>query len=530
MPNIKQFEPGALGYQPTEVGIESTAAAARRSGAFFNQKAQALDTTGQRLGSAVRDAGDAAVKYMEHREISAGAAKFSQMEESYTAAWNKTANSPNFDPNDPSAADQFRAGMQPSLDDFKQSFLTENGRNWAEGHVDRFREHMFHKITADVSKLAGDAVIIDRGKTLNSQINRVYGDPNALEDARSSLRSSDAALVDSSPTIDPQRASSIKVEFRKDEEKLVRSAILGTIAKGGDWRPLADKNSEFINQAEIQQFIRQEQYYKRLDRAEARADKNDADNEARTKFHGDMNKLEMSLFNDDGELIASKAHIAQFRKIVDQNQRGADLEPGRVSSMLRGLQSMVEKNNRIAAARDDPATAQDLTERLWDPDNPTTMIQIGVARNDGKLGPNSAKNLAAIVKAQQDEFRDPVYKTTMSGAKSMLGNDPIGAKNFTAFAQDFAKQYQAAKRAGTLPPDWANTKDENSFISKIIKPYQRDPTQMLTDRLSHGILSQPGATGPAGAVLSLPAAEKDLVSGKRYPPGIWDAGTRKFYP
>ena len=129
MPNIREFETPALELRPSEVGVEATAAAARRGGAFYNQAAAAMTSIGQHAGSAIREAGDAAVKFAQHREISAGAAHFAQMQDSYISAWNDTLKNPNLDPNDPTVAASFRAGIQPSIDQWKASFITEGGRH-----------------------------------------------------------------------------------------------------------------------------------------------------------------------------------------------------------------------------------------------------------------------------------------------------------------------------------------------------------------------------------------------------------------
>lgn len=55
MPKLTMFEAGDLAIRPTETGVDAAAAAARRGGAFFNQKAAALNEQGSRLVAAARD-------------------------------------------------------------------------------------------------------------------------------------------------------------------------------------------------------------------------------------------------------------------------------------------------------------------------------------------------------------------------------------------------------------------------------------------------------------------------------------------
>src|SRR5713226_3873429 len=96
MGKIAEYDAGQLALQPTEIGIESTAAAARRIGPFYRQM-------GSELGSAIRDTGDVAVKYAEHQEISHGAKNFAAMFDGLTQQWSQYQKD-NPDPNDPAVA------------------------------------------------------------------------------------------------------------------------------------------------------------------------------------------------------------------------------------------------------------------------------------------------------------------------------------------------------------------------------------------------------------------------------------------
>jgi len=486
VPNIRTFDTPQLGLQPTEIGIEATAAAARRGGTFYNQAAAALTARGQHIASATKDAGDLAINYIEHREISNGAAKLAQIEDGYTGAWQKFAADPNRDWNDPTVVQQFRAGMEPGLQQFKDSFITERGRDWAEGRVDRFREHMFSKTAADASTMSAAAIVQNKEETVNSATSRVYKDPSALDDALAGLHDSINATVDSSPTLDVGTRARTKESLFKQDEKLVKAAVMGAIRNGGDWRAIAEnpKYSKYINAPEIAQFEREEKFYDRVDRAEKRADKLDADNEARSRFHRDTNDLEFSLFDDNGNMTSIRDKIAQFRKIVESNRRGSDLEPGRVSSVLRGLESMAEKQARGAGAKDDPATVDDLTNRLFDPDNPTTVLQIAVARNDGNLSPKKASNLAGIVKAQDAELKEPKFRAAISAAKGQLG--PAGLGRYSDFVTDFLDKYKNAKRNNALLPNALNVNDPKSLIGETIEAHRPSWEQIVIFNATKG--------------------------------------------
>src|SRR5262245_26389185 len=166
MPNIKSYNTPELGLRPTEVGVEATAAVGRRAGTMFREAAGALQDLGNRIGSTVRDAGDAYVAYQEHREISAGAPNFAAMRDNLTTNWNETVK--DADPNDPSTAKKFREEvMEPAIDKFKSGFTTQGGQNWAQSHTDSMRNHFFEKTSADMSTMAGKAAIVNSTQTIN---------------------------------------------------------------------------------------------------------------------------------------------------------------------------------------------------------------------------------------------------------------------------------------------------------------------------------------------------------------------------
>src|SRR5262245_31099350 len=176
MPNIKVYDQPSLGIRPSEIGIESTAAAARRGGHFFSQAAGEVAATGHMLGSALSYAGDVAVRYMEHREISTGAANLAALQDGTEREWNETVKQS--DPNDPSVAAKYvDEQLNPRLNKFKESFMTERGRAWAEARVDRFREHMFQRTSADMSTLAKEGVAVNFARTVNHLSSTVRQDP-----------------------------------------------------------------------------------------------------------------------------------------------------------------------------------------------------------------------------------------------------------------------------------------------------------------------------------------------------------------
>jgi hypothetical protein len=317
MPNIRTFDVPQLGLNPSEIGVEATAAAARRGGTFYNQAAQAFDTLGQKVASTVKDAGDLAINYIEHREISSGAAKLAQIEDGWTGAWQKFAADPNRDWNDPTTVQQFRASMEPSLQQFKDSFITERGSQWAEGRVAQFREHMFHKTASDQSTMSAAAIAQNMEETVNSGTNRVYKDPSALDDAIAGLHNSVSAAVDSSPTLEVSARAQAKTSLFKQDEKLVKAAIQGAIDNGGDWRQIAEKYSKYVNSSEMAHYAKEEE---QMDRAIER-DKRTA--EAEERRQNQQNALDRADEYRSKYIDAETGNYSfppNFRAIVERDQ------------------------------------------------------------------------------------------------------------------------------------------------------------------------------------------------------------------
>src|SRR5262245_9779407 len=212
MPNIREFQTPALDLRATETGVEATAAAARRIGSFYNAAGAALQRTGERFGSAIRDAGDAYVRYEDHRQISQGAAEGAGIINGLNQEWNDIAKKA--DPNDPSVAQKFREErLEPTLEKFKSGFTTERSQQWAEHFTDQYRQHMFLKTSSDMSSMAADAIHMNMLKTGNSLGNAVFNDPSSLDFARDTAKRAIDGVVDSSPTIDAVRGAKAKTDI-----------------------------------------------------------------------------------------------------------------------------------------------------------------------------------------------------------------------------------------------------------------------------------------------------------------------------
>lgn len=348
MPNVREFNaPEGIGLRPTETGIESTAAGARRSGAFSHQAAGAISDTGARFGSDVRAAGDVAVKFFEHREISHGAASFAQMQADLTDQWNKTIK--NADPNDTSVAGRFNEEvLQPAIDKFTSSFDTEGGQSWAQGHADSLRMHMFNKASADMSTMAGEAVAVNVRKMTNAWTNTARTDPSSTQYLLDTADSSIEGVINSSPGLTGTAAAKVRSEvLQKAKEDIVRAGALGAIENSSDPEKaattFAQRFPDYVDAKEIDQFARAAKYYKRLDQSDARSTRVMNDYVAKQDFHNAANELELSTIPQNSmERPTLPADYWQNVRKLGQ-MPGASLEPGRLKTLIDNGERLTER-------------------------------------------------------------------------------------------------------------------------------------------------------------------------------------------
>lgn len=504
--NIRTFNAPQLGLRPTEIGVEATAAAARRIGAFSNQTAEALTNVGARLGRAGAGAADAVDDAVTHHQVHAGAANFMGLVSGKTNEWNEIAKSA--DPNDTSIKDKFiEENLNPALDQFEQSFLTEKGRRWAEGKTQALRQHMFEKTSADMSALAADAVHQNVNKTMNLGISAVTNDPSSLDFVRDSVKGSIADIAGSSPNLSPQSHAKVVTELSdKAEREIVHAAISGIIAKGGDWQKVANdpKNAAFINRSELETFARAEKAQKRADLL---TQKQIEDYQHTQQVRDGATKLGQAFtdnvtYDDQMRPIVKPGLTKAALEIARTNPTAADHARTLINWGETQLRS--HKENIVT----DPATKKDLYDGLFRTENPTTEVALMKAQIGGKLSNQDFTQLHQLQRALEEKpLKGPLYQGTMEAVKGMLGVSimPDGHERYGNFVQQFIPAYLALpdeKRGAAL-----NLKDPSSLLSKSIEGLKPTPAQLMVGHALRGT----GLSPEAFQGLSVPGAPKPSV-------------------
>jgi len=408
MPQIKQYDAPDLGLRPTEAGISATAAAARRIGAEYSDIAASKAATGHAIGSAISTAGEVGVKYLDHQQISQGANAFANLTNAKSKQWDDIAK--NADPNDPTVAQRFLTeNLEPDLEKFKSSFITENSQRWAETRADSLRTHMFSKTSADMATMAGQAAVINSRRTINGLSSTVTGDPSSLDFALKTLEGSTDAIVGSSPNLTGAAAGKVRSDLlQRGKEEIVKSAAMGYIQKTGEVPPWATdpKYAPYIDGTDLKQLAQAAKYYQRLSQSEDRAARVTREYDVKLDFHRKINELEAEATpkNEGEPPTLPKDAWNRIRQL--STHEGAELEPGRLKSTIQRFETLANRLNKpepLAAMSH--STTVDLLRQMRTPDDTriNTLDPIYKAYDEGKL--NNAD--FGFLKREFNEMRTP---------------------------------------------------------------------------------------------------------------------------
>jgi hypothetical protein len=464
MPNIReQSAPENLGISPTEMGVDARAAVARRGGAFYNQAAEALTSIGSRIASTVTDVGDVAVKYEDHREISAGAAKFAELQLNLTNKWNAIAK--DSDPNDPSVAAKFREEtVNPALENFKSGFNTERSQQFAEQKVEALRTHMFEKTAADQSALAGIAVRKNINDSTTAMSNTAITDPSSVPDLLKGVDHSIAGVVGSSPTMSAVDAARVTSEVSDSTKKaIVHSGAIGAIQKSGNPEATADewikKYPDYISGADAKslaqnarQQIRASNYDDQTTRRRLKEAALDRSNEATNQYLIDIRSKDPKLANDPtaktvlNDMTLTKTDKNNLLNLIDRQlkpETEARLSQQSFVGLLRDL--------RAPDADPDKVMQKAWDARLMDPGKPGSMSEKDFNQFRAEVVARKTPDGAALEHDRGQFFKN--YADAITGGRGQY-NPALGDPKVYAAEMD-ARRVEADLRKKGLDPHLA---------------------------------------------------------------------------
>ena len=231
MPQLPEYNTGGATppseLRPNEAGVAAEAQAGYRIGRFFNEE-------GADIGGSVRQAGADFQKHVTSTEIMRAAPLLSETQAQLDDAWNTVTSQPGFDPTDPTVRQRFmQEHVGPALAKLQQGMTTPDGQQWMVGQTYQTVEHFNTKTIGDISKLVADHTITSLDTTANTQAQRVYGDPSALDSALGTLDSTVEAMKQAHG-MDAVGQEQVDVWHREQQIGLVYQAYRGAIAQAPD--------------------------------------------------------------------------------------------------------------------------------------------------------------------------------------------------------------------------------------------------------------------------------------------------------
>lgn len=473
MPQIREYEAPALAIKPTETGINATAAAARRIQGEYNEVGDALTATGQRIAGTVREVGDIAVKYEDHREISAGQASYAQMLDSLTKDWNETAK--NSDPNDPSVAAKWREEvLQPQLEEFKKGFNTENSQKFADSKAASTEEHFFQKTAADQSTLAGIAVQKNVHTAATAMSNTAINDPSAVPFLLKNVDHSIGGMVDSSPTLGAVDAARIKSEIgEQTKAAIVRSGAIGAIQKAEDPEKAAEdwikRYPDYISGADAKaiagnarQQIRARNYDDALTTRRTKEAATDQSNSATAQYLVDVRSRDPKLANDPlAQKILNDPTLLKTDKNNLLNYIDRQLKPETAARLSQQTFVGLLREMRAPDADPDAVMQKAWDARLTDPGKPNSMTESDFNQFRQEVVARKTPEGAAMERDRGMFFKN--YATAITGNKSY---DPTVGDPKMYNAEMDARRVEADLRRKNLDPHLAYDPSSEYFLGK----------------------------------------------------------------
>lgn len=549
MPKISVYENPEKGLTPDDRGIGALSSAARRSGQLFDEAASAGESVAKdnarMVNSSIQGAGEVAVSYVDHQQISHGAAALAAFTEQKTKAWDDTLKGytdadgtvhPPANPNDPDVARRFREKMEPELEKLQETFWTENSRKWATSQIGSIRNHFNTKTTADMGTLAADAVSVNYKTVQNTLSNTAMTSPDAVPALIEQARAGIAGIVASSPNLRGVNASHATTKLTEATvDQIVKAGAIGAIRKSANPEAVADewaaKYPQYISGAEIKQLADAARQQMRFMRAEQRADQAEQRRADTDNFHRAANQWEMSTTRTDPQTGAVVPVTPPgLRESLTNIVNMPNAEPSRVAAM-------VARAERIGLQQDESSVRNLATRSRATQANLFEQTVNGQVQNksvyrkayvDGNLTWEAMQQLERNFDQDRSETGQPVaarrheviqsVEALIDPARTSLGSkSAAGSQALDQYGQWLRGKEEEARKAGKSPQSIYEYTGPNgtgpSIAVQGARQFAVSATQAMQSRIKEmtggaagkGNLTGPGKTTTGVEVIDVPA-------------------------
>lgn len=489
MAGIEEYSAPALNLQPSQVGINATAQAARRVQGAYNEIAAAETDMGKRIAGAFEGTANVALKYVEHQEISKGAVEFAKMQARATEMWNESAKQA--DPSDPSTGPKFLEKLEPNLEKFGTSFLTEAGQKWAQGRVGSFREHMITKVRADQATMAGQALAVNLDQTKNALSTTVRSDPSSVSESLKTWEETVHGLVETSPSLTAVQASKVRTELlQHGKSEIVKSALIGLAAQNPDAAMKeieSGKWAEFVSGPDAKAIVANAKQQIRAERVDQTYQRHQEEVEKKNRSEAAESTYMKSIFSDDPKTASG----VTAKDIVN--------DPDLSNSSKRILLGVVDRVTKPEApARVSQQTSMQLFSRIHaDADDHNRIKDTGPidkAFIDGKLTRTDHDWLRrefVAARNPEGEAIGIVQKNFLTTIRPLIDKSNLlqGTLDGPGSEQYYRFQHYVAQQVATYRREGKNVFDlfdpsKPDYIAKpgALAPFQKTLAESIRDR------------------------------------------------
>jgi hypothetical protein len=308
-------------------------------------------------------------------------------------------------------------------------------------------------------------------------------------------------MTKSSPNLDAETSAKVNAQLSQNaKEQIVKSAVAGMITKNPniDLDAIQKKYGEFIKGDEMKTFQKAAQNQAKVDilqQKQLETYTRQTNERAAEKRANDIVTKNVSIDPQTSRPIIKPEFFSDALELAKM----PDAPNGLARTYIDWGEKQLVKEGKII---DDPIAKRDLTDRLFDPDHPTTRLDLMKAQTKGQISDHTFQSMERLVtELETAPLKGPVWQSTSAAVKDALivnvpgvhGKDSVGMTNYSAFMQTFVPEYLAKQRAGTAPPNALDLKDPNSMISQALAPFKRTGAQRLSDytNMVGGIGSKP---------------------------------------
>lgn len=477
MPKIEEFNGGNLSVRPNDAAVEGAVQAGRRIGGFYSQIASGQRQAGE-MDRRVADtfAGDldkfgkAYDEHLTNMEVSHGLATYATSFNGLSQQWNETAK--NADPNDPTVAQKFRdETLKPWADQFTSSFKTSGGKRWAQTKVAELTQHMYEKTAADMSTLAGNAVIQNLQTSENQFSEAAMNDPSAHDIIQEAARANIRAAIQANPNLTAEEASKVASHYTMATgTEIAKSAAYGAISANPQAGRELLASGKLANYLDGDQVKALDGYAQTVQKAGEEAKKAAVAEQRKAEddeFKGALGKAQLSMVRPDGSVLPS----ADFYKNILQIAAlpGAARNPSEIKSLIEMAATARKNQEDHVFVQSDPTTYTSLSQRVGLPvgQGGLSASEVNTAYAQNRLSDHDFTKLHEMIE-KNDSSKDPAEKELtkrrtefLEGMKLGVGDvGPLGtflkpeaASRFYSFQVDTQNREDALKAAGKSPAE-----------------------------------------------------------------------------